>query len=50
MSVCIKIVKEVKVQSFPVLLFLMMLNKLLLIITFESVDRILWCDYSKGSH
>ena len=34
-------------QYFPVVLFIMLCN---VVMTFESVDEILWCDYSNESY
>ena len=34
-------------QCFPVVLFIMLYN---VILTFESVDEILWCDHSNESY
>ena len=34
-------------QYFPVVLFIMLYN---VVMTFESVDEILWCDHSNESY
>ena len=34
-------------QYFPVVLFIMLCK---VVLTFESVDEILWCDYSNESY
>ena len=34
-------------QYFPVVLFIMLYK---VVLTFESVDEILWCDYSNESY
>ena len=34
-------------QYFPVVLFIMLYN---VVLTFESVDEILWCDHSNESY
>ena len=34
-------------QYFPVVLFIMLYK---VVLTFESVDEILWCDYSNKSY
>ena len=46
-SYCVTIPMKFSVLYFPVVL-LIMLNKVIL--TFESVDEILWCDYSNESY
>ena len=36
-----------EVQYFPVLLFIM--QYIMIVVTFESVDEILWCEHSDES-
>ena len=44
---CVTIQMKATEQYFPVVLFIMLYK---VVLTFESVDKILWCDHSNESY
>ena len=46
-SYCMTIQTKATEQFFPVVLFIMLYK---VVLTFESVDKVLWCDHSNESY